>query len=66
MTAAAVSLVAMLGSAQAATLSGLFNVTAVNVTNLNSTESQATLANFNAALGGALGAAPAYASDAFT
>jgi hypothetical protein len=43
------------GMASAATLSGTFDVTVVNVTNLNSAQSQATLANYNAALAGTLG-----------
>lgn len=41
---------APVGAAQALTLSGPFSVTAVNVTNVNSAQSQATLGNFNAAL----------------
>lgn len=45
--AAAVALFGILGSAQAATLGGTFNVKAVNVTNLNSAGSQATITNFN-------------------
>jgi hypothetical protein len=42
-------------SAGAATLSGNFNVTAVNVTNLNTGESAATWENYLAALAGTLG-----------
>jgi hypothetical protein len=57
-------------SATAATLSGVFTVEAVRVTNLNGTESQATKANFDAARAGTLGAgglgdAPFYATDDF-
>jgi hypothetical protein len=47
---------ASVGAAGASTfLSGVFNVTAVNVTNLSTSESAATLSNFNAALAGTLG-----------
>jgi hypothetical protein len=67
LAAAAFSFLGMLASAQAATLSGSFNVTAVNVTNLNSAQSQATRANFDAALLGNLGGLSSmYASDTFT
>lgn len=65
--AAAVALFGMVGASHAAVLNGTFNVTAVNVTNLNSTQSQATRANFNAALGGTLGGGSSvYKSDTFT
>jgi len=47
--------------------SATFNVTAVNVTNLNGTQSQATTANFDAALAGTLGGGSSvYSSDTFT
>ena len=42
-------------AASAATLTGTFTVQAANVTNLNSTQSRATLANFNTAFGGGFG-----------
>ena len=65
--AVAFALVGITGSAQAATLNGLFNVTAVNVTNLTSAQSQATRANFDAARNGTLGGGSSiYASDTFT
>lgn len=52
----------VLGSmASAATLSGTFDVTVVNLQNLNSAQSQATMANFNAAQ-----ANVASVSDTFT
>lgn len=44
-------------AASAATLSGNFNVTAINVTNLDRQESKATAANFAAALAGGFGGA---------
>jgi Tfp pilus assembly protein PilX len=59
--AAVLALAGMAGSAQAATLNGTFNVTAVNVKNVNSAQSNATMAAFQAALA-MLGAV----SDAFT
>lgn len=46
---AAVAVFGMLGAAHAATLNGTFNVTAVNVKNVNSTQSNATNAAFLAA-----------------
>lgn len=47
---------ASVGVAGASTLlSGIFNVTAVNVTNLSTSESRATMSNFNSALAGTLG-----------
>ncbi len=53
--------------ADAATLSGNFTVTAVNVTNLTSAESEATKANFNAALADTLGGENSVSvSDVFT
>jgi hypothetical protein len=53
--AVAVSVVSV-GAAGASTLvSGVFNVRAVNVTNLSSSESAATIDNFNAAWAGTLG-----------
>ena len=55
LTVAAIATLSMTATVQAATLSGLFDVTAVNVTNLDSTESQATVANFDAALLDTLG-----------
>jgi hypothetical protein len=48
--AAAIALCSMAGASQAATMSGTFDVRAVNITNVNSTQSQATMANFNNAL----------------
>ena len=48
--AAAVAAIVTTGAGQAATLTGAFSVTAVNVTNLDSAQSQATRANFDAAL----------------
>jgi hypothetical protein len=54
-------------AAGAATLNGNFTVTAVNVTNLTSSESQATKANFDAALADTLGGANSVSvSDVFT
>jgi|OM-RGC.v1.011799071 hypothetical protein len=53
--AAAVAALVTTGAAQAATLTGEFSVTAVNVTNLTSAQSRATRANFDAALDKALG-----------
>ena len=54
-------------AAGAATLNGNFTVSAVNVTNLNSAESQATMANFNAALADTLGGVDSVSvSDVFT
>ena len=52
---AAIATAAMATSASAATLSGDFKVTAFHVTNLNSSESQATEGNFLAASDGSLG-----------
>lgn len=67
LAAAAFALAGISGAAQAATLNGLFNVTAVNVTMLTSAQSQATRANFDAALNGNLGGGSSvYASDTFT
>lgn len=55
------------GAANAALVNGTFTVTAVNVTNVNSAESQATQANFDAALAGTLGGGDEmYANDVFT
>jgi hypothetical protein len=48
--ATAVFLLGMVGSAQAATLSGTFDVKAVNITNAGVSQSQATKAQFDAAL----------------
>jgi hypothetical protein len=65
--AATVAALAINGAAHAAPLNGLFTVTAVNVTNLNSAESQATRANFDAALAGTLGDMDeVFTSDVFT
>lgn len=50
LAAAAVSLLAMMGTAQAATMNGTFTVTAVNVKNVNAAQSNATKAAFQAAL----------------
>jgi hypothetical protein len=67
--AASTALLFIAGATNAATISGIdknsvagtfsasFNVTAINVTNLNRAQSRATLANYNAALGGSLGGA---------
>ncbi len=63
--AAAVAILGMLGSAQAATLGGSFNVTAVNVLNRNSAQSQATNSNFQAALAQAMLGTSGYAYDVF-
>lgn len=52
---AAIATAALATSASAATLSGDFEVTAINVTNLDSVESQATMTNFDLALLGDLG-----------
>lgn len=60
--ACVISLIA--GGAHAVTVGGKFNVTAVNVTNVNAAESKATLANYNAAMAGTL--APGAVSDTFT
>lgn len=49
LAAAAIALLGTVGSAQAATLGGTFSVKAVNVTNVNGTQSQATNAAFLAA-----------------
>jgi hypothetical protein len=49
--------------AGAATLSGSFTVSAVNVKDMSSIDSQATIGNYNTALGGGFGA---YTSDVFT
>lgn len=46
---AAVATMALTGAAQAATMTGVFDVTVVNVTNLNSDESRATIENAEAA-----------------
>lgn len=58
------------GAANAALINGTFTVTAYNVTNLNSAESQATAANFAAAGAGTLGGGAADGSvistDTFT
>lgn len=65
--AAVAAFCGVIGSAQAAVLNGTFSVTAVNVTNLNSAESQATRANYDAALANTLGGANSVStSDAFT
>jgi hypothetical protein len=69
--AVAAATTATTASAARFAISGAFNVTAVNVTNLFSSEAQATRANFDAALAGTLGAsgtnaASVYASDTFT
>jgi hypothetical protein len=61
--AALVAAVTFGAAASAATLSGTFSVTAVNVTNVNSLQSAATTANFDAALAGTFGA---FATDTFT
>ena len=53
----------MLGAAHAATMSGIFDVTVVNVTNLNSTESQATLENGEAAFAKANGVENGFGGD---
>lgn len=53
--AALVAAVTFGAAASAATLNGTFNVTAVNVSGVNSAQSEASLANFNAALAGSLG-----------
>jgi hypothetical protein len=50
-------------AANAATLTGNFTVKAVNVTDMNSTDSQATIENFNTALAGGFGA---FDEDVFT
>lgn len=51
----------------AGTFSANFMVTAVNVTNVTGSQSQATMANFNAALAGTLGDGnEVYSSDVFT
>jgi hypothetical protein len=50
LAATAATLLAMAGSAQAATLTGTFDVKAVNITDVDQFQSQATMANFNAAL----------------
>jgi hypothetical protein len=60
LAAASTALLVTSGSAMAAavgTFSGVFNVTAVNVTNLNSAESEARQSNFDLALAGNLGGA---------
>lgn len=44
---ASITTVALVGAAHASTFGGDFDVSVVNVTNLNASESQATLANFN-------------------
>jgi len=59
LAAAAATIIAMAGSAQAATLSGTFDVTAVNITNVNALQSEATMDNFNTAMLSGV-------SDAFT
>lgn len=65
--AAAVALIGMIGTAEAATLSGVFNVKAVNVTNLNRDQSRATIENFNLAEAGTLGRAESvYNAASFT
>jgi hypothetical protein len=58
-------------AAGAATLNGNFTVSAVNVTNLNTAESRATMQNYEAALAGTLGSggtnpASVIVSDSFT
>lgn len=65
--AAVAAFCGVIGSAQAAVLNGTFSVTAVNVTNLNSAESQATRANYDAALANTLGGGDSFSQfDAFT
>lgn len=49
--AIAIAAISMSGSSQAAPMTGLFSVTAVRATNLDSAQSQATLANINAVFG---------------
>lgn len=79
LTAASVALLAVATQAGAGTVSNIdktsvtgtfsaaFNVTAVNVTMLNSAQSQATISNFDAALAGTLGDGnEVFASDTFT
>ncbi len=54
-------------TASAATLNGTFNVTAVNVTNLNANQSKAWIGKFDAALADTLGGANSVSvSDSFT
>lgn len=78
LAAASTTLLLVAGAASAGTVSNIsagsvagsftadFNVTAVNVTNLNSDQSKATMANYLAALGGTLGGGDeTYASDTF-
>jgi hypothetical protein len=55
------------GAASAAALSGTFNVSAYNITNLNSVQSEASAARFDAAVAGTLGGADlVISSDDFT
>lgn len=54
-TVVAFSLASVTAASATTLLSGVFNVTAVNVTNLSSSESAATMSNFNAAVAGTLG-----------
>ena len=63
LAAAAVASVLVTGAAQAATMTGVFDVTVVNVTNLNSTESQATIENGEAAFAKANGADNLFGGD---
>ncbi len=55
---------ALAGAAGAATLSGTFNVAAVHLVGLDSTQSEATLENFNSAVAGTLD--PSYVLSSFT
>lgn len=62
----AAAALAVAGSAQAATLNGAFNVTAVNVLNRTSAQSEATITNFTNALLAAQATSPGYKYDDFT
>lgn len=62
-TAAVTAASLLVGAANAATLSGTFEVTVVNVLNQSSASSQATMANFDAAL---LASTDGVTSDVFT
>lgn len=66
MTGALLAVALTAGTSAAAVLTGDFNVTVVNVTNLNSTQSQATLANYQTALANATGSTPVGATATFT
>lgn len=65
---ASMTALAMLaGGAQAATLNGSFSVTAVNVTNLSSSQSEATRSNYDDAVSNSLGGGDSSStSDTFT